>query len=556
MKNPTQPKRWKLSVVVGVAACALSATLLYPRPARADFLLKPNDRVVFYGDSITEFHNYTRPFQDYVYARYPDRNIRFFNAGWSGDQAGGGLNRLSRDVLPLQPTVVTLCFGMNDGGYARLNDQMLANYRKNMEGIVKALTDKNIRVVVFSPPPVDYDRQPSWVAKNQLIDTEYNKTLEAFADADKEIAQQYGATYIDIIHPILNAWAAYKTKNPGSSMLPDAVHPDENGGIVMSGAMLVGMGAEPMPPIADISAAQLTGDDKNQLVLPNPVAVPLWMSDAGAQSAQAVGFLKLAGQTLRVRDLKPGNYDVKLGGQSLGTWSNEQLNAGVTVAGTYSEQAHKLWDVTRWKEDNNYNWWRNLQLGPVQSPAIDGAVAALKKADDSYQLAIDKLNDPVQGVRLEVTSNSLPADAGPNLALGKPYTALDPNVYDYGTGGLTDGSWSGEQPHTFASGERGEFPKSVTIDLGAATPVKYVWLGVPRFGSTKTVQVSISSDGQNFTDVGSHVFSQNTEERHLFSFNRTPARYVKLTYPDHYPDEAGYHVNFVFTSEVEVFGGQ
>ncbi len=554
MKNQT--KRWQPPVALGVAACALGATLLYPQSARADFLLQPNDRVVFYGDSITEQHNYTRPFQDYVYARYPDRNIRFFNAGWSGDQAGGARGRLSRDVLPLQPSVVTLCFGMNDGRYSRLDDQMLANYRANMDGIVKALTDQKIRVVVFSPPPVDYDRQPGWVAKNQLIDVQYNLTLAAFGAAGQEIARKYGATYVDIIHPILEGMANFKAKSPGASLIPDAVHPDENGGIMMSGAMLLALGAEPMPPLADVSAAQLSGADKNQIALPKPVNVPLWMSETGAQSARAVGFLKIAGQNLRVRDLKPGRYDVKINGKSLGMWSDAELNAGVLLPGTYSEQAHKLWDVTRWKEENNFNWWRNLQLGEVQGPAIEGAVAALKRADDGYQQAIDSLNDPISGVTLEVISTGLPADAGTNLALGKTYTASDPNVYGYGTGGLTDGSWSGEQPHTFASGEKDEFPKTVTIDLGQATPVKYVWLGVPNFGSTKTVEVSLSRDGQNFAKVGSHVFPQNREERHLYSFAPTPARYVRLSYPDHYPDEAGYHVQFAFTSEVEVFGGQ
>ena len=552
MKNQIK-NHWTLAWALTVAT---GATLLCPKIARADFPLRANDRVVFYGDSITEFRNYTRPFQDYVYARYPERHIRFFNAGWSGDKADNGLARLSRDVLPLKPDVVTVNFGMNDGRYSRLDDAMLANYRAKMEGIVKALTDRKIRVIVFSPSPVDYDRQPGWVAKNQLIDVQYNKTLEAFATADKEIAAKYGATYIDIIHPILDAWAAVKAKNPGSSMLPDAVHPDENGGIVMSGAMLVGMGAEPMPPLADVSAAQLTGADKNQIALPNPVSVPLWMSDMGAEGARAVGFLKIAGQSLRVRDLKPGTYDVKINGKTLGMWNNQQLNAGVLVPGTYSEQAHKLWDVTGWKEGNNYNWWRNLQLGAAQGPAVDGAVAALKRADDNYQGAIDSLETPVEGVTLEVTATGLPADAGPNLALGKPYTASDPNSHNYGIGGLTDGSWSGDSPHTFATDETDKFPKTATIDLGQITPVKYVWLGVPSFGSTKTVEVSLSSDGQNFTPVGTYVFNQNKEERHLYSFNSTPARYVRLSYPDHYPDEVGYTATFAFTSEVEVFGGK
>lgn len=555
MKNQTN-KRVKLPLTLGVAACALAGTVFYAHTARADFLLQPNDRVVFYGDSITEFHNYTRPFQDYVYARYPERHIRFFNAGWSGDKADNGLDRLSRDVLPLKPDVVTLCFGMNDGRYSKLDDAVLANYRAKMDSIVKALTDQKIRVIVFSPSPVDYDRQPGWVAKNQLIDVEYNKTLEAFGEADKAIAGKYGATYIDIIHPILDAMAVIKADNPGSSMIPDAVHPDENGGIVMGGAMLLGMGADPMPPLADVSAAQLTGADKNQLALPNPVAVPLWMSETGAQGARAVGFLKIAGQNLRVRDLKPGTYDVKINGKNLGMWNNQQLNAGVLVPGTYSERAHRLWDVTSWKEGNNYNWWRNLQLGEAQGPAIDGAVAALKRADDGYQQAIDSLSAPVAGVTLEVTATGIPADAGPNLALGKPYKASDPNVYDYGTGGLTDGSWSGEQPHTFASGEIDAFPKDVTIDLGQVAQVKYVWLGVPAFGSTKTVEVSVSRDGQTFTAVGNYVFNQQKEERHLYSFATKSARYVRLNYPDHYPNEVGYHVQFAFTSEVEVFGAK
>ena len=79
-------------------------------------------------------------------------------------------------------------------------------------------------------------------------------------------------------------------------------------------------------------------------------------------------------------------------------------------------------------------------------------------------------------------------------------------------------------------------------------------LGVPPFGSTKTVTVSVSKDGQNFTDVGSYVFSTRKEERHVVAFAPTSARYVRLSYPDHYPDFIGYDPKFVFTSEVEVYG--
>src|SRR5438045_2222148 len=73
-----------------------------------DFALKDGDRVLFYGDSITEQRLYTSYVEQYVLTRFPDRHISFINTGWGGDSvthngcvpcAGvGGLARLKRDV--------------------------------------------------------------------------------------------------------------------------------------------------------------------------------------------------------------------------------------------------------------------------------------------------------------------------------------------------------------------------------------------------------------------------------------------------------------------------
>lgn len=540
-----------LSLLPIVAAIAFGS--LQCHSARADFLLRANDRVVFFGDSITEEHNYTRPFQDYVYARYPERHIRFFNAGWSGDQLSGGLNRLQRDVLSRKPSVVTICFGMNDGHYARLSDDSANAYRKNLDAIVKILSDQKIRVVIFSPPPVDYDQTPPWL-KASLSEVDYNGTLAAFGTTGSEIARKYGATYIDILHPILNGLSAMKAKVPTYRALRDGVHPTEQGGVVMAGAMLLGMGADPMPFLADVSAVQLTGPDKSQVPLAGRLRVPFWMSEDSVAPSAASGFLPVAASRLRVRGLAPGRYEVRIGDSTAGLWRASELGQGVLVPGSFSARAKRINDLTNWKEANYFNAWRVINLDPETGPATDGAVAGLLKADDGFQDAIDSLNQPLEGQTITVKATGLPENIGPNLALGKPYQSSDPNVYNYGTGGLTDGSWSGEQPHTFASGEKDAFPKTTTIDLGQVSRVSHVLLGVPSFGSTKTVNVSVSSDGQNFTEEGSYVFSSRKEERHVYAFPATPARYIRLTFPDHYAQEFGYAANFVFTSEAEVYG--
>src|SRR5437667_6195394 len=91
--------------------------------ARAEsFALKEGDRVVFYGDSITEQRLYTTFTETYVMTRFPKLDVRFFAAGWGGDRVRGGLGgaidgRLQRDVFAYRPTVMTIMLGMNDGAH-------------------------------------------------------------------------------------------------------------------------------------------------------------------------------------------------------------------------------------------------------------------------------------------------------------------------------------------------------------------------------------------------------------------------------------------------------
>ena len=78
---------WLLAVVPALAA-----------PARADeapFYLKDGDRVVFYGDSITDQRLYTTFVEDFVVTRFPRMDVRFIHSGWGGDRVTGGGGRLS-----------------------------------------------------------------------------------------------------------------------------------------------------------------------------------------------------------------------------------------------------------------------------------------------------------------------------------------------------------------------------------------------------------------------------------------------------------------------------
>jgi len=155
---------------------------------------------------------------------------------------------------------------------------------------------------------------------------------------------------------------------------------------------------------------------------------------------------------------------------------------------------------------------------------------------------------------VEPSSLILPANVGPNLALGMPVVASDKNIWGWDTG-LVDGSWDAGAPTTWASGVTDSFPKTATIDLMKPATISLIAFGVPPFGSTKTISASVSLDGNTFTDVGSYVFSLRKEEKHVLTFPPVSARFVRLTYPDHFADQVGgYSPLFVFTTEVEVHG--
>ena len=101
--------------------------------------LQDGDTVVFLGDSITHQRLYTQYVEDFFYQRFPDRRIKFHNAGIGGAQAWDALARVGRDVLQYNPRYVTILLGMNDGRYQPFNQEIYSTYQRNMTQLISQL---------------------------------------------------------------------------------------------------------------------------------------------------------------------------------------------------------------------------------------------------------------------------------------------------------------------------------------------------------------------------------------------------------------------------------
>ena len=564
----------------GAALLTLAGAAGAQEPAKP-FQIVDGDRVVFYGDSITEQRLYTTLVENYVVTRFPKKSVTFVHSGWGGDRVSGGGGgpidvRLQRDVIAYKPTVVTVMLGMNDGGYRAFDqgtfDAYTQGYTHILDTVQAALP--GVRLTLIEPSPYDD------VTRAGNFPGGYNAVLVRYAQWVQETAAKDHQTVADLNTPVNAMLQQANAADPAlaQKIIPDRVHPSPAGHLIMAEALLKAWNAPAVVTSVRIDAArrrvvQAANTEVSVLksgaviswtqmdgALPLPVE---WGDPAVALVLKSSDFTEALDQEpLQVTGLKPAaRYTLKIDGQEVGDFTAEQLASGINLAPLatpMARQARKVMELTSRHNDQHNTRWRTIQV-PLQghkTAAVQDALPPLLAALDAEEAAtVAERHTAAQPVahRYELTP-ALPPLTGPDLALGKKYVTDSPNTYGYGAGGLTDGSWTADGQHTFASDDKPTFPKSVTIDLEQPASVGAVLVGVPPFGSTRMITVSVSADGEKYTDVGSYIFSQHDEERHQYRFPPVTARYVRLTYPDHYAEEAGFNASFVFTSEVEVYG--
>jgi sialate O-acetylesterase len=141
---------------------------------------------------------------------------------------------------------------------------------------------------------------------------------------------------------------------------------------------------------------------------------------------------------------------------------------------------------------------------------------------------------------------------GTKVSAGKPHLSGSPNSQGWNSG-LTDGVWGNSAGSCFATDNHPAFPKFVTVDLGNAQMIHVVNYGTPDIGATKTVSVSISEDGQAFTEVGRNEFPAKSASRAQARFEPAKARFVRATFIDNHPPQDSYGANHGFLSELEIY---
>lgn len=198
-------------------------------------------KIVMQGDSITDFGRaregvnensnlgtgYANLTAAALLAKYPEKDLKFYNRGISGNRVVDLYARWKTDALNLNPDIITILIGINDIWHERdwqngveidrfeqIYDMMICYSKKMLP---------NVKFVLLSPFILDCG----------VIDDFFKENVVIYAAAVKRLAEKYGAAYIDT-QAIFGE--AIKKAEP-AYWAADGVHPTPAGHTLISEAL-------------------------------------------------------------------------------------------------------------------------------------------------------------------------------------------------------------------------------------------------------------------------------------------------------------------------------
>jgi lysophospholipase L1-like esterase len=195
-----------------------------------------NPRVIFFGDSITDFWRLNEYF--------PDRD--FVNRGIGGQTSGQLLGRMKADVLDLHPHAVLILVGTNDlaRGIA------LTTIENNYLMIADLAAAQKIKVIFASVTPVsDYHKDVN--PANERTTGRPPVFIKALNDWLQSFCTQRGYTYLNYFPALVDGAGQFQ-----ADLADDGLHPNAKGYRIMAPLALEAIAKAVGPPQQNSSPAK------------------------------------------------------------------------------------------------------------------------------------------------------------------------------------------------------------------------------------------------------------------------------------------------------------
>jgi lysophospholipase L1-like esterase len=216
-----------------------------PKATVAKITLEKGNTVLIQGDSITDAsrdreameandskalgRGYAFLAASQMLYTHPDKDLKIFNKGISGNKVYQLAERWDKDCLDLKPDVLSILIGVNDywhmhnGKYDGTIETYRTDYRALLERTKKQLP--NVKLIIC---------EPFAVTGVKAVDASWFPAFIAYRTAAKEIAESFNAAFL----PYQTIFDKAQKLAPGAYWTADGVHPSMAGAQLMAHAWL------------------------------------------------------------------------------------------------------------------------------------------------------------------------------------------------------------------------------------------------------------------------------------------------------------------------------
>ncbi|KKR03523.1 MAG: Lipolytic enzyme, G-D-S-L [Candidatus Uhrbacteria bacterium GW2011_GWF2_39_13] len=408
-------EKGKITKVIILAVFALTFTdmLFAQKP-----LGKINgvQKVVFYGDSITQGGWYLYYIQLFYATRFPDMRITIENAGVSGASATTSLPRLESDVLSSKPDIVYIMFGMNDVGrnYYRVSnpnqktmearEKSLETYKNKMNETIKRIKASGASPVILTPSP--YNQYGMHINVENFV--ECNEGLIKCAEIAKALALENNSPAVDIHSPMTELLVKYPELKFAAR---DRIHPGKFGHMIMAYYILLSQNVPGLVCKATIDVKTKSVENIEKCLIKSleikdgcikfmyiPKALPFPVSEEYMEAKRIVPWDSLNQEIIQIKNLADGNYKLLVAGKEIEKFSAEQFERGVNIALLTTPSQKKSNDLRTAviKKANAESPLRNIaQVNSIlQSSSVDPSDTVA--ANKYFEYFCTKLNDKLK----------------------------------------------------------------------------------------------------------------------------------------------------------------
>jgi lysophospholipase L1-like esterase len=363
--------------------------------------LQGGERIVFFGDSITQAGLYVEYIEAFLLTRFPEKRFEVINRGISSETLSGtsepdhdpprpdAHKRFARDITELKPDVLVSCFGMNDGNYHPFSDELFAKYKSGIKRLIKRSAEETMTtLVIMTPPPFDPYRvkvsdpdAKHWGYRYPFLD--YDDVLERYSQWLLTL-RKVGFIVADVHSAMNRHLAQRRTKKVSFYLSGDGVHPNPTGHWLMAQTLLLAWNApaEAGSAVIDSKAKKaLRGNVTDLKVqdntieftwrtgLPMPVD-PRW--DTESISTERVAE-RLNRHRLKVTSLSMGRYTLFAGDELIAELDHKKLAEGISLL-DYLEfptvrQSQEVLKLVQQKQQLVYKAWRScIKAGDTNMP--------------------------------------------------------------------------------------------------------------------------------------------------------------------------------------------